>query len=219
MALGILGTKVGMTQVYDADTRVVIPVTVVHAEPNVVLRHFTQDKDGYSSVQVGYGEVKASRVNRPDSGQFARASTEAGATIAPTRNIREFRLEADPGDDLAVGSTVNVSILDGIKFVDVSGTSKGKGTAGVMKRHNFKGSIRTHGTHEFFRHGGSIGTRLTPGHVLKGKKMPGRMGNERVTVQNLKLHSYDAEKNLLFIAGAVPGAKGGLIEVRPACKK
>ena len=219
MSLGILGTKVGMTQVFDDDKRVVAPVTVIHAEPNVVLRHFTKAKDGYSSVQLAYGEVNAARVNRPDAGQFNKASTEAGATIAPARNIREFRLDDDPGEDLSVGATVTVERFEGVKFVDVSGTSKGKGTAGVMKRYNFKGSIRTHGTHEFFRHGGSIGTRLTPGHVLKGKKMPGRMGNERVTVQNLKVHSYDAEKNLLFVVGAVPGAKGGLVEVRPAVKK
>jgi large subunit ribosomal protein L3 len=219
MTLGILGTKVGMTQVFDDDTRRVNPVTIIHAEPNVVLRQFTQARDGYSSVQLAYGEVKASRVNRPDAGQFSKASSEAGDTIAPTRNVREFRLDEDPGEDLKVGSTVTVEHFEGVKFVDVSGTSKGKGTSGVMKRYNFKGATRTHGTHEFFRHGGSIGTSLTPGHVLKGKKMPGRMGNERVTVQNLRVHSYDSEKNLLLIVGAIPGAKGGLVEVRPAVKK
>lgn len=220
MTLGILGTKIGMTQLFDEDTRASCPVTVIHAAPNVVLRQFTQARDGYSSVQLGYGEVKPSRVNRPDSGQFTKASTEAGEAIAPTGHLREFRLDADPGDDLKVGSTVTVGLLDGVKFVDVSGTSKGKGTAGVMKRYNFKGaSTKSHGTHEFFRHGGSIGTSLTPGHVLKGKKMPGRMGNERVTTQNLKVHSFDTEKNLIFVLGAVAGAKGGLVEVRPAVKK
>jgi large subunit ribosomal protein L3 len=220
MTLGILGTKIGMTQVFDEDTRAVCPVTVIHAAPNVVLRQFTQARDGYSSVQLGYGEVKPSRVNRPDSGQFAKASTESGEAIAPTGNLREFRLEADPGDDLKVGTAVTVGLLEGVKFVDVSGTTKGKGTAGVMKRYNFKGAAtKSHGTHEFFRHGGSIGTSLTPGHVLKGKKMPGRMGNERLTVQNLKVHSFDTEKNLVFVLGAVPGAKGGLVEIRPAVKK
>ena len=109
--------------------------------------------------------------------------------------------------------------FDGVKFVDVSGTSKGKGYQGVMKKYNFKGFVRSHGTHEFFRHGGSIGTRLTPGHVLKGKKMPGQMGNVRVTTQNLRLHGVDAAKNLLFIVGAVPGHKGSVIEIRPATKK
>jgi large subunit ribosomal protein L3 len=220
MTLGILGTKIGMTQVFDEDTRAACPVTVIHAAPNVVLRQFTQARDGYSSVQLAYGEVKPSRVNRPDSGQFAKASTEAGEAIAPTGNLREFRLDADPGDDLKVGTTVTVGLLEGVKFVDVSGTTKGKGTAGVMKRYNFKGAATaSHGTHEFFRHGGSIGTSLTPGHVLKGKKMPGRMGNERMTVQNLKVHSFDTEKNLVFVLGAVPGAKGGLVEIRPAVKK
>ena len=219
MALGILGTKVGMTQLFDSDKRVVVPVTVVHAEPNIVLRHFTQAKDGYSSVQVAHGNKKATRVNRPDAGQYTGPSAEAGKSIAPRKNIREFRLDSDPGEDLAVGSEITVEHLSGVSFVDVSGTSKGKGTQGVMKRYNFAGSIRTHGTHEFFRHGGSIGTRLTPGHVLKGKKMPGRMGNERVTAQNLRLHGVDAEKNLLFIVGAVPGCKGGLVEVHPAVKK
>jgi len=219
MSLGILGTKVGMTQLFDNEKRQVVPVTVIHAAPNVVLKQFTQDKDGYSSVQVAYGDKKTTRVNRPDAGQFAAASAKAGKTIEPRSEIKEWRLDSDPGDELSVGSEVTVEKLEGVNFVDVSGVSKGKGTQGVMKRHNFKGSIRTHGTHEFFRHGGSIGTRLTPGHVLKGKKMGGRMGNERVTVQNLRLHGVDAEKNLLFVVGAVPGARGGLVEVTPAVKR
>lgn len=219
MTLGILGTKLGMTQLFDEDERKVIPVTVIHAEPNVVLKRFTQGKHGYSSVQVGYDDKKPTRMNRPDAGQFAKASADAGQTITPKKVLREFRLDADPGDDLAIGNEVTVSLLDGVEFVDVSGTSKGKGTQGVMKKYNFRGSIRTHGTHEFFRHGGSIGTRLTPGHVHRGKKMAGRMGNVRVTTQNLRLHSVDAEKNLLFIVGAVPGWKGGLVEVRPAVKR
>jgi large subunit ribosomal protein L3 len=120
MTLGILGTKIGMTQVFDEDTRAACPVTVIHAAPNVVLRQFTQARDGYSSVQLAYGEVKPSRVNRPDSGQFAKASTEAGEAIAPTGNLREFRLDADPGDDLKVGTTVTVGLLEGVKFVDVT---------------------------------------------------------------------------------------------------
>ncbi len=218
-SLGILGTKIGMTQLFDEEERKVVPVTVVHAEPNVVLRRFTEDKDGYSAIQVGYGEKKATRTNRPDGGQFAAASKVSGKTIAPRQFIGEFRLPADPTDDLSVGAEVTVDKLDGVAFVDVSGTSKGKGTQGVMKRYNFKGFVRTHGTHEFFRHGGSIGTRLTPGHVLKGKKMGGQMGNVRVTTQNLRLHSVDAGKNLLFIVGGIPGHKGAVVEVRPAVKK
>ncbi len=219
MSLGILGTKEGMTQLFDADTRAATPVTVIHAEPNVILRHCTEAKEGYSSIQVGFLEKNPNRVNRPDAGQFARASAEAGDTITPRKHLHEFRLDSDPGDDLAVGSEVSVSSLQEVKFVDVTGTSKGKGTQGVMKRYNFRGFLRTHGTHEFFRHGGSIGTRLTPGHVLKGKKMPGRMGNEQVTVQNLRVHSIDVERNLIMVVGAVPGPRGGLVEVHPAIKK
>jgi len=219
MSLGILGTKEGMTQLFDPDTRKAVPVTVIHAAPNVVLKQHTMDRDGYSSIQVAYGEVKAANVNSPDQGQFNKASEDSGNTIAPRRHLREFRLDSDPGDDLAVGEHVTVSLFDDVKFVDVAGTSKGKGTQGVMKLYNFRGFVRTHGTHEFFRHGGSIGTRLTPGHVLKGKKMPARMGNERVTVQNLRVYGVDADRNLLLIVGAIPGARGGLVEVRPATKK
>jgi len=217
--LGIIGTKVGMTQLFDSEERKVVPVTVIHANPNIVLKTFTQEADGYSSVQVGFDEASPNRTNRADAGQFRKASADAGSDIGPKKVVREFRLDGDPGADLAVGSEVKVDRFDGVTWVDVSGTSKGKGTAGVMKRHNFKGFIRTHGTHEFFRHGGSIGTRLTPGHVLKGKKMGGRMGNERVTTQNLRLHSVDAEKNLIFVVGAVPGHRNGVVEVRPAVKK
>ncbi|MCP4868948.1 MAG: 50S ribosomal protein L3 [Proteobacteria bacterium] len=217
--LGILGTKVGMTQLFDADKRAVVPVTVIHAEPNVVLKRFTQDNDGYGSVQVAYGDKRPTRTNRPDAGQYAKASEAAGKAVSPKKVIREWRLDGDPSDDLSIGSEVTVERFDGVKFVDVSGTSKGKGYQGVMKKYNFKGFVRSHGTHEFFRHGGSIGTRLTPGHVLKGKKMPGQMGNVRVTTQNLRLHGVDAAKNLLFIVGAVPGHKGSVIEIRPATKK
>lgn len=218
MALGILGTKVGMTQLFDEEHRVVVPVTVIHATPNVILQLKTQEKHGYSAVQVGVGEKKATRTNRPDAGQFAAAGAASGTQITPKLTLGEFRLSEDPGADLAVGSEITVSVLEGVKLVDVTGTSKGKGTQGVMKRYNFKGFTRSHGTHEFFRHGGSIGTRLTPGRVFKGKKMPGRMGNEQHTTQNLTLYKIDAEKNLLFIKGAVAGAKGGSVFVRPAVK-
>ena len=218
MALGILGTKEGMTQLFDEETRVVVPVTVIHATPNVILQVLTEAKNDYSAVQVGVGEKKATRTNQPDAGQFAAAGKASGTQVTPKLTIGEFRLSEDPGADLTVGSEITVSVLDGVKLVDVTGTSKGKGTQGVMKRYNFAGFTRTHGTHEFFRHGGSIGTRLTPGHVFKGKKMPGRMGNEKCTTQNLTLYKIDAERNLLFIKGAVPGAKGGSVFVRPAVK-
>ena len=218
-ALGILGTKVGMTQIFDGEHRKVLPVTVIHAEPNVILRNFTQKDDGYSSIQVAFDEKRPSRTNRPDAGQFAAASAASGEAIGPHKVVREFRLPEDPAADLAPGKTVTVGRFKGVAFVDASATSKGKGFQGVMKKYNFKGFVRTHGTHEFFRHGGSIGTRLTPGHVLRGKKMPGQMGNARVTTQNLRLHSVDEERNLLFIVGAVPGAKGAVVEIRPAVKK
>ena len=219
MALGILGTKEGMTQLFDEETRKVVPVTVIHAAPNVILRQITKDANGYSAVQVAYKEKKATNVNRPDAGQFRAASDASGKTIAPREVVQEMRISEDPGADLAVGNEITVAILNDVAHVDVTGTSKGKGTQGVMKRYNFKGFIRSHGTHEFFRHGGSIGTRLTPGHVLKGKKMPGRMGNVQTTTQNLSLYKIDTEKNLIFIKGAVPGAKGGTVFVRPAVKK
>ncbi len=219
MTPGILGIKEGMTQIFDADVRKSVPVTVIRAEPNVILQTATQKSRGYSAVQVGIEAKKATRVNRADAGQFEKASKESGSTIGAKRFVRELRMTEDPGEDFSVGSTITVKALEGQDFVDVSGVSKGKGTQGVMKRYNFKGFVRTHGTHEFFRHGGAIGTRLTPGHVLKGKKMGGRMGNERVTVQNLRLYGIDEERNLLFIVGAVPGARGGLVEVRPAVKK
>ncbi len=218
MALGILGTKEGMTQLFDEDLRIVVPVTVIHATPNVILQHLTQAKNGYSAVQVGVGEKKATRTNRPDAGQFNAAAKASGTEITPKLSIGEFRLSEDPGADLAVGKEITVNVLEGVTLVDVTGTSKGKGTQGVMKKYNFKGFTRTHGTHEYFRHGGSIGTRLTPGHVLKGKKMPGRMGNVQCTTQNLTLYKIDVENNLLFIKGAVPGAKGGTVFVRAAVK-
>lgn len=219
IGLGILGTKIGMTQIFDEDARHTLPVTVIQAEPNVVMRRFTQDEHGFSSVQVAYGDKSPNRTNRPDAGQFNAAGKVAGKTITPKRAMTQWRLDQDPGDDLSVGSEVTVERFEGVSFVDVSGISKGKGFQGVMKKYNFKGFVRTHGTHEFFRHGGSIGTRLTPGHVLKGKKMPGQMGNARVTTQNLRLYGIDAAQNLLFIVGAVPGHKGAVIEIRKATKK
>lgn len=219
MSLGILGIKVGMTQVFDEEQRSVVPVTVVHAEPNVILRRFTKAVDGYSAVQVACKDKNPARMNRPDKGQFASASAAAGKTIAPKAVVREFRLAEDPPADLAVGAELTVARFDGVTFIDVAGTSKGKGTQGVMKKYHFKGFERSHGTHEYFRHGGSVGTRLTPGHVLPGKRMPSRMGNVRVTTQNLRLHGIDREKNLLYVVGSIPGYSGSVIEIRPACKK
>ena len=210
---GLLAQKVGMTQIFTEDNTVVA-VTVLDLQGNTVVSVKTEDdKDGYNAVQLGFGERKESRTTKPMLGHFKKAGVE------PKQFLREVRLtQADLGK-YTQGATLSVSdfFSEGDK-VDISGTSKGRGFAGVMKRYNFAGFISSHGTHEFFRHGGSIGTRLTPGHVLKGKKMPGHMGAERVTVQNLSVVKVDSERNLLYIKGGVPGANGGLLLVRTAVK-
>ena len=207
---GLLGKKIGMTQLFD-DNGKFVPVTVVEAGPCAVLQVKTTDTDGYHAIQLGFDDQKAHRVNKPDTGHFAKS----GST--PKKFVREIRL--DDATKYEAGGTVAVADLfnPGDK-IDVTGTSKGRGFAGVMKRHNFRGFIRTHGTHEFFRHGGSIGTRLTPGHVAKGRKMPGHMGSERVTVQNLTVVKVDGERNLLFVKGGLPGPNGGYVIVRSASK-
>jgi len=208
---GLLATKMGMTRLF-AEDGTVTPVTVLDASSNVVLDVKTTDsKDGYSAVQLGFGEKTEKNFTKAQLGNFKKAG------VTPRATVREFRLDDTTGFE--VGSAVSVAdvFTDG-ELLDVSGQSKGRGFAGVMKKYNFAGFIRTHGTHEFFRHGGSIGTRLTPGHVLKGKKMPGQMGAERVTVQNIELVKIDAERNLLFVKGGVPGAKGTVLEIRKAIK-
>jgi large subunit ribosomal protein L3 len=210
---GLLGQKIGMTRHYTSDGAST-PVTVIDLSSNTVIRVKTEDsKDGYGAIQVGFGPKRAQRTNKAATGEFAKAG------VGPRKHLREFRLNAKDLQGYEVGQ--NLSVADHFSegdLVDVTGTSKGCGFAGVMKRYNFAGFIRSHGTHEFFRHGGSIGTRLTPGHVLKGKKMPGQMGNERVTVQNLRVVKVDADRNLLFVKGGLPGANGGLLEVRQAIK-
>ncbi len=212
MKLGILGRKVGMTQIF-TDDKNVVPVTVVEATPNVVLQVKTPESDGYHAIRLGFDDAKPSRVRRPDAGQFKAAE------CSPKRFVREIRLPSEGGDDLAVGKEVTVEVFSPGDKVDVTGTSKGRGYAGVMKRYGFKGAVRTHGTHEFFRHGGAIGMNMTPGKVHKGMKMPGQLGNKRATTQNLTVVQIDKERNLLFIRGAVPGAKQALVVVRHAVKK
>ena len=208
-----MGRKVGMTQIYDEDGAV-LPVTVIDISGNTVVSLKTEDgKDGYNAVQLGFGERKESRTTKPMKGHFDKAG------VSPKQHIREVRLEKSDLGKFEVGKTVAATdIFSDGELLDVTGTSKGRGFAGVMKKYNFSGFIRSHGTHEFFRHGGSIGTRLTPGHVLKGKKMPGHMGAERVTVQNLTLVKVDAERALLFVKGGVPGPNKGLVLVRKAVK-
>jgi large subunit ribosomal protein L3 len=205
---GILGTKLGMTQVFDDEGRI-IPVTVVHASPNTVTQVKTPETDGYTAVQLAYGARK--HVSRPDAGHLAKAG------IATARTLTELRLDA--GDDLPeLGSTVGVGTFGRGQAVDVVGTSKGKGYAGVMKRHNFSGMGDGHGVKKKNRHPGSVGACSTPGRTFRGMRMAGRMGGERVTVQNLEVVDVDTEHDLILIRGAVPGAEGSVVLVRTAVK-
>jgi large subunit ribosomal protein L3 len=206
---GILGTKLGMTQVFD-DSGQVTPVTVVKAGPCVVTAVRTPDRDGYSAVQFGFGEINPRKVTKPVAGLFA----EAGVT--PRRYLAELR--TDDASEYQVGQEVTAEVFEAGQLVDATGTSKGKGTAGVMKRHGFKGLSSSHGTQRKHRSPGSIGACATPGRVFKGVRMAGRMGAERVTVQSLTVHSVDTDRGLLLLKGAVPGAAGGLIMVRSAAK-
>jgi large subunit ribosomal protein L3 len=206
---GILGTKLGMTQVFDELNRIV-PVTVVAAGPCVVTQVRTQEKDGYQAVQLAFGAIDPRKVNKPETGHF----TKAGVT--PRRVLAELRT-AD-ADEYTVGQEITAEVFAGGQVVDVTGTSKGKGFAGVMKRHGFKGLGAGHGVQRKHRSPGSIGACATPGRVFKGVRMAGRMGHVQVTTQNLTVHRVDADSGLLLIKGAVPGPKGGLVFVRTAAK-
>ena len=206
---GILGTKLGMTQLFDESGQIT-PVTVVRAGPCVVTAVRTPDRDGYSAVQFGYGEIDPRKVTKPVAGVFA----EAGVT--PRRYLAELR--TDDASEYKLGQEVTAEVFEAGQLVDATGTSKGKGTAGVMKRHGFRGLSSSHGTQRKHRSPGSIGGCATPGRVFKGLRMAGRMGAVRTTVQSLTVHSVDAERGLLLIKGAVPGPAGGLILVRTAAK-
>jgi large subunit ribosomal protein L3 len=206
---GILGEKLGMTQVFDASNRMV-PVTVVKAGPCVVTQVRTPEKDGYSAVQLAYGAIDPRKVNKPESGHFSKAG------VPPRRYVTELRT-AD-ASEYTIGQEVTVEQFEAGTKVDVAGTSKGKGFAGGMKRHNFKGLGAGHGVKRKHRHPGSIGACATPSRVFKGTKMAGRMGHERVTTLNLTLHAIDVERGYLLIKGAVPGPTGGLVFVRNAVK-
>ena len=210
MALGLVGRKVGMTRIFTEDG-VSIPVTVIEATPNRVTQVKSEATDGYNALQVTAGEKKASRVNKPEAGHFAKAGVEAG------RGLWEFRLSGDEGD-FEVGNEITVEVFNDVKKVDVTGTSKGKGFQGGVKRWNFSMQDATHGNSLSHRAPGSIGQNQSPGKVFKGKKMAGHMGAERTTTQNLELVRVDAERNLLLVKGAVPGAIGGDVIVKPAVK-
>jgi large subunit ribosomal protein L3 len=207
---GLLGKKLGMTQVWDANNRL-IPVTVIEAGSNIVTQIKSVDTDGYNAVQVAYGAISPKHVNKPEAGHFAKAG------VNPRRHITEIRT-ADAAS-YTVGQELGVETLEVGSFVDVVGTSKGKGFAGHMKRHGFAGVSASHGAHRNHRKPGSIGATTTPGRVFKGMRMAGRMGTDRVTTLNLTLHAVDAERGLLLVKGAVPGPKGSLVFVRNAVKK
>ena len=206
---GLLGKKLGMTQVWDENNKLV-PVTVVEITPNVVTQLRTQEIDGYAAVQIAYGQIDPRKSNKPATGHFDKAG------VTPRRHLTEVRT-ADAAD-YSLGQEIAVDIFSAGQLVDVVGTSKGKGFAGVMKRHNFKGVSSSHGSHRNHRKPGSIGASSTPSRVFKGMRMAGRMGGERVTVLNLKVHAVDLEKGLILVKGAVPGAKGRLVFVRNAVK-
>ncbi|EGA66782.1 50S ribosomal protein L3 [Vibrio brasiliensis] len=207
--IGLIGRKVGMTRVF-TEEGVSIPVTVVEVEANRVSQVKTLETDGYAAIQVTTGAKKANRVSKPEAGHFAKAGVEAG------RGLWEFRLEN--GEEFAVGAELTVELFNDTKKVDVTGTSKGKGFQGAVKRWNFRTQDMTHGNSLSHRAPGSIGQCQTPGRVFKGKKMAGHMGAERVTTQNLEIVRVDAERNLLLIKGAVPGSTGGNVIVKPAVK-
>jgi large subunit ribosomal protein L3 len=206
---GLLGTKLGMTQQWDAENRLV-PLTVIQVSPNVVTQIMTQEKNGYDAIQIAAGAIELRKVSQPLAGHFKAAG------VTPRRHVSELRT-ADAAE-YEVGQELNVELFEAGQLVDVVGTSKGKGFAGTMKRHNFKGVGASHGAHKNHRKPGSIGASATPSRVFKGTRMAGRMGHDRVTVQNLTLHGIDVERGLLLVKGAVPGAKGRLVFVRNAVK-
>ena len=205
MSMGILGRKVGMTQVFDENGKAV-PVPVIEAGPCTIVEIRTPEKNSYSAVQLGLGDVKPSKVNKPMKGYFEKQD------VAPRRWLREFRVDSTA--DYQVGQEITVSLFQNGEVVDVIGVSKGKGTAGVMKRHGFGGTPASHGHSVTHRHPGSIGCSSFPGRVMKGRKMAGHMGSERVTTKNLKVFGIDEENNLILIEGPVPGARDGLVMIR-----
>jgi large subunit ribosomal protein L3 len=206
---GILGTKLGMTQVFDEKNRIV-PVTVVKAGPNVVTQIRTPDTDGYTAVQLAFGAIDPRKVNKPRTGHFEKAG------VTPRRFLAELR--TTDADTYELGQEVTVEVFEAGAVVDATGTSKGKGTAGVMKRHGFAGLGASHGTQRKHRSPGAIGGCATPARVFKGLRMAGRMGHVKVTTQNLTVHRVDAEDGLILIKGAVPGPKGGVVFLKTAAK-
>lgn len=209
---GLLGTKIGMTSIFN-EAGDQVPVTVVRAGPNVVLG-VNPVADGQANLKVGFGEKREKLFNKPELGVFKKLG------VTPVRYVREFRVKADDVAGLETGATMGAANFLTGQYIDVTGTTKGKGFAGVMKRHNMsgQGARGSHGVHEYHRHVGAIGQRKTPGRVFPGKRMPGHMGVDRVTVRNLQVVGVDEEQNLLLIRGAIPGHNEGLLVIRPAIK-
>jgi len=208
--LGIIGRKLGMTQIFHEDGSLV-PVTVIEAGPCSVVQKKTKEKDGYNALQLGFLPKSAQRVNKPLSGHFKKAG------ISPYYYLKEFRVEE--GEGYEVGQEVNVNLFKPGDIVDVTSLSKGKGFTGVIKRHGFHGSPGSHGTHEYFRHGGSIGSASYPHHTFKGLKMPGQHGNRKVTLQNIEVVDIKEDQNLILLKGGIPGSHNGWILIRNATKK
>lgn len=209
MSIGLIGKKIGMTRIF-TETGESIAVTVIDVSDNVILQKKTREKDGYSAVQVGYGDQKESRMNQPQGGHFKANGS------SPKRIVREFRVDSD--EQLPEGAHPGLDLFEEGQWIDVVGTSKGKGFQGTMVRHNFHGQRQTHGS-MMHRRTGAIGCRSTPGRVWPGQKMPGQLGNDRRTVQNLKVVKKRPEDNVILVSGAVPGAKGGYVIIRPSKKK
>jgi large subunit ribosomal protein L3 len=208
--LGIIGRKLGMTQIF-LDDGSLVPVTVVEAGPCTVIQKKTKEKEGYDALQLGFLPKNSKRVNKPLEGHFKKAG------VGPNEHLKEFRVESVEG--LEVGKEVNITLFKPGDIVDVTGLSKGKGFTGVIKRHGFHGSPGSHGTHEYFRHGGSVGSATYPHHVFKGLKMPGQHGNRKVTVQNIKVLDVKEDQNLILLKGGIPGSPRGLIFIQSATKK
>jgi large subunit ribosomal protein L3 len=206
---GLLGKKISMTQIFD-ESGEVIPATVIEAGPCPIVQIKTEDREGYNAVQLGFGAKKANKLNQPKQGHFKKASVDS------QRYLREFRVADLEG--LVVGATIDASLFTEGDLVDITGTSKGRGFAGVVKRWGFKGGRASHGDEQVLRHGGSIGQSASPGKVFKGVKMPGRYGNKRRTVQNLQVVRVYADRNLLVVKGAIPGPRNGLLMIRQAVK-
>lgn len=211
MRLGLIGRKLGMTRIY-TDEGIAVPVTAVQLGPCKVMGKRSEEKNGYTAVQLGFGEKREKLVNKPEKGFFDKLDTK------PVRILREYRIPAKELENIEIGQDLTLDMFSEGQKIDAMGTSKGKGFAGVMKRHNMHGASRTHGAHEYMRHGGSIGCAEFPGRVWPGKKMAGQMGNAQVTTQNLTIVKVLKDENIVLVRGAVPGPNKGIVHITPAIK-